>query len=49
MIRLLLWWLAVLSASGELALMEYRSERSCKIVEYAYHYAHVTTTTCQWR
>jgi len=48
-VALLIWWFAIVSASGEVSYLEYRTERACKTIQAAYVRAHANVTTCQWK
>jgi len=43
---LLVWWFAVLDHRGELAVFEYRTESSCKLVRTLYEGQRLTVTSC---
>ena len=51
--RLLLvniWWFAIISISGDIAYMEYRTEQACKVTQRAYQSIHtLKVTTCTWK
>lgn len=46
---LLLWWLAVLSPSGEAVFLEYPTEQACLVIQHAYARSHIKATVCQER
>lgn len=43
----MVWWFAVISASGEVAYMHFRSKAGCRTVQQAYVYSHIKVTSCQ--
>jgi hypothetical protein len=43
---LFVWWLAIISVTGELQYLEYRTKESCKLVERLYQASGVKTTVC---
>lgn len=45
-VLLTVWWLAVLSHSGELIIMEYTEQRTCNVIRRAYASVGLKTTHC---
>ena len=43
----LVWWLGVISASGELVVFEYRYQSACQTVQRGYARVGLKTTVCQ--
>lgn len=48
-LSLLIWWLAVISPSGETQILEYRTKESCSLIERLYQAVGMKTTGCQWK
>jgi hypothetical protein len=41
-----MWWFAIISASGEVAFMEFRTKGACEVTRLAYDRSDLKVTSC---